>query len=126
MQVFLSENVKNYELGGVFFKHNLKTHLPLKGGRGGGVKIFNIFLLALELVGKCFKNNYLLTLKNPRKFYLFFFRIETLLHLGVPNNQILLHFSVPDNQTLLRFGVPDNQILLHFGVSYNCSMNISS
>ena len=75
--------------------------------------------------GTMFKNN-CLTSKNPRTFYLIFFRIEILLHLGVPDNQILLHFSVPDNQILLRFGVPDNQILLHFGVPDNCSMNISS
>ena len=42
-----------------------------------------------------------ITSKNHRKFYLIFFRIEILLHLGVPDNQILLHFSVPDNQILL-------------------------
>ena len=72
-----------------------------------------------------FKNNFL-TLKNPRKFYLIFFRIEILLHLGVPDDQILLHFSVPNNQILLRFSVPNKQILLHVGVPDNCSMNISS
>ena len=64
------------------------------------------------------------TSRNPRKFYLIRFRIEILLHLGVPDNQILLHFSVPNNQIFLCFGVPDNQILLHFGVSDNCLMNI--
>ena len=58
-----------------------------------------------------FKNN-VLTSKIPD----FFFRIEILLRLGVPDNQILLHFSVPNNQILLRFGVPDKQILFHFGV----------
>ena len=66
-----------------------------------------------------FKNNFL-TSKNPRQFYLIFFRIEILLHLGVPYNQILLHFSVPNNQILLHFGFPDTQILLHFGVPENC------
>ena len=66
------------------------------------------------------------TSKNPRKFYLIFFRIKILLHFGVPDNQILLHFSVPDKQILLHFSVPDNQILLYFGVPDNCSMNISS
>ena len=60
------------------------------------------------------------------KLNLIFFRIEILLHLGVPNDQILLHFSVPDNQILLCFGVPNNQILLNFGVPDNCSINISS
>ena len=41
--------------------------------------------------------NYFLASKNPRKNYLLFFRIEILLHLGVPDNQILLHFSVLDS-----------------------------
>ena len=85
------------------------------------VTIFNILTIGpvgIGIGGKMLKNN-CLTLKNPRKFYLIFFRIEILLHLGVPDNQILLHFSVPDNQILLRFGVPDNQILLHFGVPDN-------
>ena len=75
-------------------------------------------------MGKCFKTKF--TSKNPRKYNKQKFKIEILLHLGVPDNQILLHFSVPNNQILLRFGVPDNQILLYFGVPDNCSMNISS
>ena len=50
-----------------------------------------------------------------------FFRIEILLHFGVPDNKILLHFGVPDNQIFLHFDVPDNQNLLRFGVPDNCS-----
>ena len=59
--------------------------------------------------------------KSHRKWVLIFFRIEILLHFGVPDNQILLRFGVPDNQILLHFNVPDNQILLRFGVPDNCS-----
>ena len=72
-----------------------------------------------------FKNYFLIKKKYPRKCYLTLFRIEMLLILGVPNNQIVLHFSVPNNQILLRFGVHNNQVLLHFGVPDDCSMNIS-
>ena len=49
------------------------------------------------------------------------FRIEILLHLGVPDNQTLLHFGVPYNKIALCFGVLNNQILLHLGVPDNCS-----
>ena len=38
----------------------------------------------------------------------FLFRIEMLLHLGIPDNQILFDFGFTDNQILLHFGVPDN------------------
>ena len=83
-----------------------------------GVAIFNIFTISPVGIGmgeKMFKKYFL----TPRKCYLIFFRINILLYLGVPDNQILLHFSVPDNQILLHFGVPDNQILLHFSVPDN-------
>ena len=49
-----------------------------------------------------------LTLKTSRRWNFFVFRIEILLHLGIPDNQILFNFGVPDNQILLYFGVPDN------------------
>ena len=49
------------------------------------------------------------------------FKIEILLHFGVPKNQILLRFSVLNNQILLHFDVPDNKIVLHCGVPSNCT-----
>ena len=62
--------------------------------------------LALGLMGNCFF--FLIIFKNFQTFNQTNFRLEILLHLGVPNNQILLCFGVPDNQTLLHLGVPDN------------------
>ena len=75
------------------------------------LNIWTISPVGIGISGKMFLNKNL-TWKTSRKFNIIFFRIEILLHLGVPNNKILLHFSVSDNQILLRFGVPDSQILL--------------
>ena len=55
------------------------------------------------------------------------FRIEILLHFGVPDNQILLSFGVPDNQILLHFGVPSPHFLLGMLCAahscFSCSVN---
>ena len=89
----------------------------------GDVTIFNIWTIGpvdIGIGGKMFLKKVPLE-KLSENFIKFFFRIEILLHLGVPYNQFLLHFGVPDNQILLRFGVPDNLILLHFCIPDNCS-----
>ena len=52
-------------------------------------------------------------------------KIDILMHVGVPDNQISLHFGVPHYQIQLHFGVPHNQISLHFGVPNNqISLNL--
>ena len=66
-----------------------------------------------------FKNK--LLKKVPENRLNFFFRIETLLHFSVPDNQISLRFGVPNNQILLHFDVPDNHFFLSFAVPDNCS-----
>ena len=90
--------------------------------KGGGVMTFNIWSMSLVGIGigrKMLKKQ--IFLKNIQKIFKIIFRIEILLHLGVPDKQILLNFGVPNNQILLLFRVPDNQILLHCGVPDNCS-----